>query len=136
MEVQSRSLVAGVASITYHFSHPENIKLFQEIVRDKDLLHTFPANEITSSGGKTEASFQHLKIWKDPKTTESTLSFCRNLDPKKQHFELPLNSFELGTPKKPRNDRTIRLDILKGTSLSQTSSHDSFKGIHNLSFSV
>jgi hypothetical protein len=134
VEVHSRKQVNGTAFITYHFSHPENVKLFQEIIRDKDLLHTAPADEITSSSGKTEASYQNIKIWKDPKTLEYTLSFCRNLIPNKPQLELPLSSFELGTFKKPRNDRTIRLDILKGRSLSQTSSHDSVKGTNAFPF--
>jgi hypothetical protein len=133
VEVNSRRQVNGTAFITYHFSHPENVKLFQEIIRDKDLLHTAPADEITSSSGKTEASYQNIKIWKDPKTLEYTLSFCRNLVPNKPQLELPLSSFEFGTFRRPpRNDRTIRLDILNRLSLRQTSSHDSFKGTHAL----
>jgi hypothetical protein len=130
VEVPSRKQINGTAFIAYHFSHPENVKLFQEIVRDKDLLHTAPSDEITSSSGKAEASYQNLKIWKDPKSLEYTLSFCRNLIVNKSQLELPLSSFELGTFKKPRNDRTIRLDITRGHSLSQTSSHDSVKGTH------
>jgi hypothetical protein len=134
VEVPSRKQVNGPAFITYHFSHPENVKLFQEIIRDKDLLHTAPADEITSSSGKAEASYQNIKIWKDPKTLEYTLSFYRNLILNKSHLELPLSSFELGTFKKPRNDQTIRLDISKRHSLSQTSSHDSVKGTHAFPF--
>jgi hypothetical protein len=134
VEVHSRKQVNGTAFIAYHFSHPENVKLFQEIIRDKDLIHTAPADEITSSSGKTEASYQNIKIWKDTKTLEYTLSFCRNLISNKPQLELPLSFFELGTFKKPRNDRTIRLDISKGHSLSQTSSHDSVKGTHFFPF--
>jgi hypothetical protein len=137
VEVKGSKPVAGEAFIAYSFSQPQNVRLLQEMIRDKDLLHTFPVNEMTSGNGTEEASYQNLKIWKDHKTGEHTLSICRNLITKKPYLELPLSSFELAVIKNPKNNRTVQLDVIDvsrdSTPLKRTLSNDPHKG--NLSIS-
>jgi hypothetical protein len=130
VEVKGRKPIAGEALISYSFSQPGNAKLLQEMIRDKDLIRTFPVNELTSGDGTKEASYQHLKIWKDHRTGEYTLSICRNLIPKKPHLELPLSNFEVAVIKKPKNNRIVQLAVIQDSSpLKRTLSDNPSRGM-------
>jgi len=126
--------MAGEALISYSFSQLENTRLLQEMIRDKDLLRTFPVNEMISSDGTIETSFENLKIWKDHKTGEYTLSIRRNLIDKKPHLELPLGSLKLVDVKKPKNNKVIQLEVVQDSHpLRGTLSDDPSKGISSVS---
>lgn len=126
--------MAGEALISYSFSQPGNTRLLQEMIRDKDLLHTFPVNEMTSSDGTKETSYQNMKIWKDHKTGEYTLSIRRNLIPKKPHLELPLSSLEPVVIKKPKNNRMIQLEVVQDSNpLRRILSDDPSRGMSSVS---
>ncbi|KAF4631103.1 hypothetical protein G7Y89_g7028 [Cudoniella acicularis] len=97
--------------ITYRFPHPSDLKLFQELIREKELLKTYSPNKITSSKGQ-ETSFQHLKLWKDDKTTEYTYTFCRNVSGDSAYAEFPLSKLQLNEKPKQKSNRIIQLDFV------------------------
>lgn len=109
------------AIISYKFSQPSDIKLFEEMVRKKELLHTFWFTSIKSCTGK-EASCQGVKLWKDDTTSEYTLSFCRNLLPEKPHVEVSLSNLQISVLKKPTNDCEVRLEFVQDLSASSSPS--------------
>lgn len=110
--VQGRTTVTGASIITYNFTQAQSFKQFQEIVREKSLLYSFCVDAITSAKGDL-ASYQHLKIWRDHKSTQFTLSFYKNAVTEKEHLEFDLSSFSLNQTKEPKKgNRIVRLDFV------------------------
>jgi hypothetical protein len=103
------------------------------MVREKDLLHTFCVNKIISGDGD-EASYQHLKLWKDHKSRLYTLSFYKNNTDKKRHLEFDLSAFAETPTKCTKIDRIVRLDFVHdSTPLRRSFSDGPFNGMLNLS---
>jgi hypothetical protein len=115
IEVKGRTTATGATRITYNFFHPDDFKQFHEIVREKALLDTFRVDVISSAKGDL-ASYQHLKLWRDPKSKQYTLSFCKNATAEKDHLEVTLNTLSLVSTKEARKDnRMVRIDFVSDT---------------------
>lgn len=115
VEVKSRfeKIASGDAYIYYTLNEPDAICEFQEIVRDKDLLHTFCVSQINSANGK-QVSYQHLKIWRDRHTQCCSLSFLRNAAAVDQTYvEFPLVMLTVNLAKRQKDSRTVQVDFVQ-----------------------
>jgi hypothetical protein len=115
VEVKTRfeKMASGDAYIYYKFNEPDTICQFQEIVRDKDLLHTFCVSHINSANGK-QVSYQHLKMWRDRHTQACSLSFLRNAAAVDQTYvEFPLSMLIVNLAKRQKDSRTVQVDFVQ-----------------------
>ncbi|CRG87872.1 putative ribonuclease C609,01 [Talaromyces islandicus] len=115
VDVKSRfeKIASGDTYIYYKFNEPYSICQFQEIVRDKDLLHTFCVSQVNSANGK-QASYQHLKIWRDRQTQACSASFLRNAAAVDQTYvEFPLSMLTVNLAKRQKDSRTVQVDFLQ-----------------------
>jgi hypothetical protein len=115
VEVRSRfeKIASGDTYIYYKFNELDAICQFQEIVRDKDLLHTFCVSQINSANGKL-VSYQHLKIWKDRQTQACSVSFLRNAAAVDQTYvEFPLSMLTVNLAKRQKDSRTVQVDFVQ-----------------------
>lgn len=115
VEVKSRfeKIASGDAYIYYTFNEADAICQFQEIVRDKDLLHTFCVSQINSANGK-QVSYQHLKIWRDRQTQACSASFLRNAAAVDQTYvEFPLAMLTVNSSKRQKDSRTVQVEFVQ-----------------------
>jgi hypothetical protein len=125
LNVKINSVNISLASIKYKFTQPGSLKLFQSMIREKDLIETFSPDRIESAYHRMESSFEDLKIWKDYKSGEYTFSFYRNGLKEKSQLECLLSSFEI-KPRQPSNSKKVRLDLVhEAPPIQQSTSHDS-----------
>lgn len=126
LDVAINSINISQASIKYNFIQPGSLKLFQSMVREKDLIETFSPDEIKSALHRIESSVEDLKIWKDHRSGEYTFSFYRNGLREKQQLECLLSSFEIKPRQQPNNSKIVRLDFVdEAPQIQRRSSHDS-----------
>lgn len=115
VEVKSRfkKIASGDAYIYYTFNETEAVYQFQEIVRDKDLLHTFCVNEMNSADGQ-QVSYQHLKIWRDRHKQGCSLSFLRNAAAVDQTYvEFPLAMLTVNLARRQKDSGTAHVDFVQ-----------------------
>ncbi|KAL9130767.1 MAG: hypothetical protein Q9217_001115 [Psora testacea] len=79
----------------YKFVQAEDCNMFQSSIRNKNLMCTFEISKIASevSRDKGEATFQHLKLWKNFSNQDHAITFFANLRDLR-HMEFPVAWFQ------------------------------------------
>jgi hypothetical protein len=78
----------------YRFTKHEDYVEFQAQVRGEELVDYFNFRRINTAVSKPEATYQHLKIWKNRITQDHSLSFFANAAKKAVDLEFPISMFK------------------------------------------
>jgi hypothetical protein len=82
---------------------------FQSQVRGKELIDYYDFNKIGTSS-QTEATDQHLKIWKNRITQDHSISFYASAAKSAIDLEFPISMVKHDV--KSKDDMTVRLDFV------------------------
>ena len=100
--------------IEYSFETPEELKLFLEEVRGKDLLYAFDFDRISSARSSIyygESAQESLKLWRSREQNPvCSLSFFANVE--NRNFEFPLSWFENTIVWSRLKPKTIRINFV------------------------
>jgi hypothetical protein len=102
---------------TYVFTKASDFRDFQSEVRGKDFVDSFEINRVASStsGKYGDASDQHLKIWKDRKTLEFSISFYASILKRPMDLEFPIRMIEKSVPASSKKGRLeLRFNVKGG----------------------
>lgn len=96
----------------YKFTTLEACDLFQSSIFNKELLHTFEIDRIASKrfnkrGG--EATYQHLKLWRNFRDQRHFISFFANNSASPCHMEFPVTWFQM--PAEWKDEKPARLEF-------------------------
>jgi hypothetical protein len=91
------------------FTKHEDYMEFQSQVRGKELIGYYNFNKIGTSS-QTEATDQHLKIWKNRITQDHSISFYASLAKSAIDQEFPISMLKHDV--KSEDDMTVRLDFV------------------------
>jgi hypothetical protein len=109
----------------YVFSNIADFTDFQSAVRNKFFLGAFAINKISSETSRRngDATYQHLKIWRDKETRQCSLSFYGNSLEKARDLEFPFKYIKKEPEKTKRNEEELilRFDPLPWSQLRTTS---------------
>ncbi|OBT88392.1 hypothetical protein VE02_02296 [Pseudogymnoascus sp. 03VT05] len=108
----------------YVFSNLADFTDFQSAVRNKFFLGAFAIDKISSETSRRngDATYQHLKIWRDKETRQCSLSFYGNSLEKARDLEFPFKYIKK-EPETKRNgeELILRFDPLPWSQLRTTS---------------
>ncbi|KFY48316.1 hypothetical protein V495_01446 [Pseudogymnoascus sp. VKM F-4514 (FW-929)] len=108
----------------YVFSNIADFTDFQSAVRNKHFLGAFAINKITSEKSSKigDATYQHLKIWRDKETRQCSLSFYGSSLKRPRDLEFPFKYIKKEPESTKRNDELIlRFDPLSWSQLLASS---------------
>lgn len=108
----------------YVFSNIADFTDFQSAVRNKHFLGAFAINKITSEKSSKigDATYQHLKIWRDKETRQCSLSFYGSSLKRPRDLEFPFKYIKKEPEPTKRNDELIlRFDPLSWNQLLASS---------------
>ncbi|OAF60210.2 hypothetical protein VC83_02946 [Pseudogymnoascus destructans] len=114
----------GPAIPRYVFSNLADFTEFQSAVRNKFFLGAFAVNKISSETSRKngDATYQHLKIWRDKETGQCSLSFYGSSLEKARDLDFPFKYIKKEPEKTKRSEELIlRFDPLPWSQLRTTS---------------
>lgn len=114
----------GTTIPRYVFANIADFTDFQSAVRNKFFLGAFAVNKISSETSRRngDATYQHLKIWRDKETGQCSLSFYGNSLEKARDLDFPFKYIKRDPePTKSDKEIVLRFDPLPLSQLRTTS---------------
>ncbi|KFY70642.1 hypothetical protein V499_09023, partial [Pseudogymnoascus sp. VKM F-103] len=114
----------GTTIPRYVFANIADFTDFQSAVRNKFFLGAFAVNKISSETSRKngDATYQHLKIWRDKETGQCSLSFYGNSLEKARDLDFPFKYIKRDPePTKSDKEIVLRFDPLPLSQLRTTS---------------
>ncbi|OBT50623.1 hypothetical protein VE04_08669, partial [Pseudogymnoascus sp. 24MN13] len=113
----------GTTIPRYVFANIADFTDFQSAVRNKFFLGAFAVNKISSETSRRngDATYQHLKIWRDKETGQCSLSFYGNSLEKARDLDFPFKYIKRDPETKSDKELVLRFDPLPLSQLRTTS---------------